>query len=511
VILTFAIFVAGAAVSLYASWLLVSRIERLGGRFGVTEAMLGLFAALAADAPEITSAISALVGHQQEVGAGVVVGSNVFNLAALLGLGAVAAGWIALHRRVVALTGAVSLWIAAICVVTVLGWVAPVGGLVLVLCALCPYIWLAASRHRSRVGRWLSTAMHEEELELHPALVPVLDRADVPVAIGALLVVIVASVVMERAATNLGAHFSVPDIVVGGVVLAAVTSLPNAVAAVYLARRGRGTAMLSTALNSNALNIAIGLLLPASFVGLGATSGREVLVALWYLGLTAVVLVLAYLDRGLRRTTGILILVGYVLFVIALIDSTHRRESALVLAGPAILLTAWTAVLALTPRRDRHPKGESNFHPMASNGKRVLSVLYFIHRDKGGFSALEAVEQSVVVAALYDDDLLAVRDSAIHEEVGKFPAAAFSSDVHDEDTDPFAFGGVKNAFGAGHFFFPVDACGAEPFRAAANNGDKNLLIRQVIFFKHGVVMGIDIHSPQEDPRHHGVRALTDGH
>ncbi len=98
-------FVLGAAVSLGSSWVLVSRIERMGNRLGVTEAMLGLIAALAADAPEITSAVSALIGHQQEIGSGVVVGSNVFNLAALLGLGAVAAGWVALHRRVRAADG----------------------------------------------------------------------------------------------------------------------------------------------------------------------------------------------------------------------------------------------------------------------------------------------------------------------------------------------------------------------------------------------------------------------
>ena len=117
------VFAASAAVSLGASWILVSRIERMGGRLGVTEATLGLLAALAADAPEITSAVSALAGHQQEVGAGVVVGSNVFNLAALLGLGAVVAGSVALHRRVVLLTGTVSLWIAAVCAATVARWV----------------------------------------------------------------------------------------------------------------------------------------------------------------------------------------------------------------------------------------------------------------------------------------------------------------------------------------------------------------------------------------------------
>ena len=99
------LFVAGVAVSLAASWLLVSRLERLGERAGFSEAWLGLVAALAADAPEITSAVTALARGQASVGAGVVIGSNVFNLAALLGLAAVVAGRIGFHRRVVLLAG----------------------------------------------------------------------------------------------------------------------------------------------------------------------------------------------------------------------------------------------------------------------------------------------------------------------------------------------------------------------------------------------------------------------
>jgi hypothetical protein len=99
------LFAAGVAVSLAASWLLVSRLERLGERAGFSEAWLGLVAALAADAPEITSAVTALARGQSSVGAGVVIGSNVFNLAALLGLAAVVAGRIGFHRRVVLLGG----------------------------------------------------------------------------------------------------------------------------------------------------------------------------------------------------------------------------------------------------------------------------------------------------------------------------------------------------------------------------------------------------------------------
>lgn len=85
--LAVAAFLAGAAVSLATSWLLVTRLERVGERLGLSEALLGMVAALAADSPEITSAVSAMASHQQRIGAGVVIGSNVFNLAALLGLG----------------------------------------------------------------------------------------------------------------------------------------------------------------------------------------------------------------------------------------------------------------------------------------------------------------------------------------------------------------------------------------------------------------------------------------
>ena len=87
-----------------------------------------MVAALAADAPEITSAVTALAQHQQKVGAGVIIGSNVFNLAALLGLGGVVAGGIALHRRVVILGGVIALWVAAVCLVTTTGTIPPGAG-----------------------------------------------------------------------------------------------------------------------------------------------------------------------------------------------------------------------------------------------------------------------------------------------------------------------------------------------------------------------------------------------
>ncbi len=324
-----AVFFAGAAASLGASWFVVSRIERVGSRLGASEALLGLVSALAADAPEITSSVSALFQHHEAVGAGVVIGSNVFNLAALLGLGTVAAGAIALHRRVIVLEGAIAVWVALTCAVTVEGLVAPLVGSGLVLVVLVPYVALATlDRSRwwlrpdpSPLRRWLSRAIVEEEAELRATVHPRRGRAhDTLVAVVALVAVVGASVLMERSAVMLGVRLHVPEIVVGAVVLAAVTSVPNAVAAVYWAKSGRGAAMLSTGFNSNALNVAAGLLLPAVFLGTGRASAQETLVVAWYVGLTAAVLAIAYRRRGLSRAAGWVIIGAYVAFVSVLIS-----------------------------------------------------------------------------------------------------------------------------------------------------------------------------------------------
>ncbi|HLH15407.1 MAG TPA: hypothetical protein VKV16_11500, partial [Solirubrobacteraceae bacterium] len=228
------VFVLAAGVSLGASWLLVVSLERVGARLGLSEALLGLLAALAADAPEITSAVTALVRHDPHIGTGVVIGSNVFNLAALLGLSALIAGEIALHRRVLELSGALALWIAAIALLAITGVFSPLLALALVLVLFVPYLAVLAGpreRHRRLAlpaawMRWLGEAVSEEELELEVAIHPRRGRGrDVLAAAVAVAVVVGASVEMEHSAAELGSRWGVATIVVGALVLAVVTSL----------------------------------------------------------------------------------------------------------------------------------------------------------------------------------------------------------------------------------------------------------------------------------------------
>ncbi len=326
--LEFAAFIAGAFLSLSSSWLLVSRLERLGGRASISEALLGFVVALAADSPEITSAVTAVVHGERTVGTGVVMGSNVFNLAALLGLAAAVAGWIGLHRRVVVLSGSVSLWIAAVGMLVVSGVISPAIGIVLSMVVLGPYVALLASEGQvmSRISMprrwkgWVRAALYEEEAELFDAIRPSRGRSvDLWAAIGALALVIAASIVMERSGSSLGDHYGLSGVVVGALLLAAVTSLPNAVGAVYLASKGRGAAALSTAMNSNTLNTVIGLLVLGAATGIERPGAPDLLEAAWYLGLTAGILALAYGARGLKRGHGLAIVAVYLVFVAVLV------------------------------------------------------------------------------------------------------------------------------------------------------------------------------------------------
>ncbi len=305
----------------------MTRLERVGARLGLTEASLGMTAALAANGPELTSAVTALARGERTIGAGVVLGSCVFNLAALLGLSAVVARRIELHRRVVALGGAVALWVGAVTLVAVAAGGPELGGLLGALVVFGPYVvvlsWPGCLERLSLpdgLRAWVHEAVVEEEAELTPAIHPRRgDWRDAALAALALGVVVGASIAMERSGSSLGARWGVPSVVVGAVVLAAVTSLPNAVAAVYLAHHGRGSAVLSEALNSNNLNLILGLLLPAAIVGAGAGGAAVVATAAVALGLTGLAMAMAYASRGLWRAQGAIIIGLYALFVAGLV------------------------------------------------------------------------------------------------------------------------------------------------------------------------------------------------
>jgi cation:H+ antiporter len=312
------LFVGGFALTVASSIVLARELDRIGERLGFSEALLGIVTALGADAPEIAAAVAAIVAGHEDTGVGVVVGSNVFNIAGLLGVSALIAGPVRIHAHGLALTGGVAVAVAVIGGLVAVDLLPGAVGLGLAVLALAPYVTVSAlhARARARLPRFLRAAVAEEQQDARRD-----EFARPATGIDALAVVpVLAAVVggaygMVAAAQSLGDRWNVSDVVLGALVLAALTSIPNLIAAVRLARHGRGAACVSESLNSNNANILVGLCLPAVILGLGSASGIEIFAACWMIGMTAAVVALGF-GSGLTRREGAVIVALYVAFVV---------------------------------------------------------------------------------------------------------------------------------------------------------------------------------------------------
>lgn len=308
-------------MTLAAAAFFARRLDRVGLRLGLPETLLGLLTALAADAPEVSSAIAALVRGKHDVGVGVVLGSNVFNLAAMVGFSAILCGGIRIRREALAVEGVVGVAatvVVGLLILTVLGpWVT----IALLALVLVPYLALLAAgpARAPKAFRRFFGEPHRPDHALEPGervLVPALTL------LPALAIIVLGSTGMVDAALRLADRWSVPDVIVGILVLAILTSLPNALTAARLALQGRGSALVSETLNSNTVNLVFGVSIPALFITIGSTAALTRFSLGWLLLMTLVVLALLARQRGVGRSAGVVILLLYAVFVVVQILST---------------------------------------------------------------------------------------------------------------------------------------------------------------------------------------------
>jgi cation:H+ antiporter len=323
------ISVIGLVATLAASEVLVRGVGRLARNLSLLGGIVGLIVALCADSPEIASSVSAVASGSAATAAGVVFGSNVFNIAVLLGGAALAAGSVRIPRAALAIDGAVAILVTLAIGLTVLGTVPVPLGLSLMVVVFVPYavflvlrtstiarlplpglvsaLLVDASREAGVEGKELETEIEE----VYPSA-PSRQWRPVILMVPALAVIVLGSILMVQGAVTLGARLGVANVLVGVVALAAATSLPNAYAAIRLALDGHGSAVVSATFNSNTLNLIAGIAVPiVLFPALRGSVPPAYIV--WLLGMTCLALIL--LATRLNRRGALLLLAAYVGFV----------------------------------------------------------------------------------------------------------------------------------------------------------------------------------------------------
>lgn len=290
---------------------LVRGSASLATRVGVSPLIAGLtVVAFGTSAPELSVSVSAALEGRSDIALGNVVGSNIFNIAVILGIAALIQPLriqlAVIRRDIPVMIGASALAFALV----LYGGVPRSAGLVLVL-GLGLYLFFTI-----RSAKGAGAGAGDELIDVPPLM----SRSwviDGLVLVGGLGVLILGSRLFVDGATVLAKSMGVSDAVIGLTVVAAGTSLPELAASVVAALRRQSDIAIGNVVGSNIFNIfcILGITATVSPIhssGIGLRDG----VAMMLLAL--ILLPFAMTGRRISRVEGAILVSVYGAYLVLL-------------------------------------------------------------------------------------------------------------------------------------------------------------------------------------------------
>jgi cation:H+ antiporter len=307
-------------LALGADWL-VRGSARIARAFGISVLVVGLtVVAFGTSAPELVVSTVASARGDGAIAIGNVLGSNVLNLALILGVAAL----VRPMRVELALVQRESpMMVGAAALLVLLAWdgaLSRVDGGVLMGCFAAYVAFVVRAARRESAAVRAEYAAHAAEEELAPTVArPAVDWA----LAGAGIALLVAGAhLMVGAAVTFSRALGIPEVVVGLTIVAMGTSLPELATSAAAARKGEGDIALGNCVGSNLFNV-LCILGAAALV-------RPIPVdpALFAFEIPAMVAVsllfqvVAYTRRTVGRAEGALLLASYAAFTAVLLART---------------------------------------------------------------------------------------------------------------------------------------------------------------------------------------------
>ncbi len=290
---------------------LVRGSASLATRAGISPLIAGLtIVAFGTSAPELSVSLSAALGGNSDIALGNVVGSNIFNIAVILGIAALIQP-LQIHLGVIRRDIPVMIVTSAIAFALILyGGFSRLAGIGQIL-GLFFYVVAAV-----RSGKNVSGSTDGAEIDVPPLLSKswLIDTAVLLVGLG---VLILGSQLFVDGATALAKSWGVSDAVIGLTVVAAGTSLPELATSVVAAFRKQSDIAIGNVVGSNIFNILCILgvtatVSPISSSGIGLLDAGAML----FLGL--LLLPFALTGRKISRPEGAVFLGVYGVYLFML-------------------------------------------------------------------------------------------------------------------------------------------------------------------------------------------------
>ncbi len=235
---------SGVALLYFGAELLVRGSVALSHKFRVTPLLIGLIViGLGTSSPELVVSIEATLIGSGEIAVGNIVGSNISNLALILGLAAL---FHPIRAQKELLGREIPVLIIISVLMTLLLWngvLSQLDGAVL-LAALIIYLVITIRDN-------ITPAIAETEVAFKRLRTPLVIVA----TLAGLGILILGAHLMIKGATGIARTFHIPEGVIGLTIVAVGTSLPELATAIVASLRKQGELILGALIGSNILNI----------------------------------------------------------------------------------------------------------------------------------------------------------------------------------------------------------------------------------------------------------------
>ncbi|AEH38889.1 calcium/sodium antiporter [Halopiger xanaduensis] len=296
-------------VSVLGLWvgarLLVDAVVRLARRFGLSDLTIGLtVVAMGTSTPELSVSIDAAFKGLGDIAVANVLGSNIYNLAFILGVVALVTA-IPVADSVVRRDG------TALLASTLLGGlvlfdlrVTRLEGVILAGSFVAYTVYLLRATRRESDG----TA--DRSIGDGEAVPPVTERVsfrgrDAVFLAGGLALVLVSGDYMVAASSELARDAGISEWIIGGTIVAAGTSTPEFAVSLVAIQRGSFGVSVGNVIGSNIYNLT-GILGVAAVIRPLATSAASLESVAWLAGIALLMVAALWTDRVLSRLEGAL-------------------------------------------------------------------------------------------------------------------------------------------------------------------------------------------------------------
>jgi cation:H+ antiporter len=312
-IISILMIAAGLVLLYYGADFLVRGASALALAFGITPLVIGLtVVAFGTSAPELVVSVRSTWTSQGAIALGNVVGSNICNIALILGLTAMITP-LNVNRQVVRMEIPIMI-LASLALVVVLrdGIISRFEGGFFFLCII---IYTTFSVYKARREK---KPLGEEDVMAVVKITAATSGRNIGLVILGLVLLFAGGDLLVRGAVDMASRLSIPQAIIGLTVVAVGTSLPELATSVVAAMKKEADIAVGNVIGSNIFNI-------LSILGLSSMirpiqTGGVTWGSLWAM-VGAAILALPFMWTGFRlsRWEGFVLLGMYIAYVVYLI------------------------------------------------------------------------------------------------------------------------------------------------------------------------------------------------